>query len=150
LFVPVPTQALRLGKARRGDGNRAWSAGAGPSALATGLVEVAWILAQLRRRCPTTKAHLDWSGFAGESGGLFLWEAFVSAGAKAATHVDDATIAASAFRDALPDPSTANAVRVERSELGAGRSPTPRTLRLVWLGIFLRAWLDLLAALARS
>jgi hypothetical protein len=43
----------------------------------------------------------------------FLWEAFVSGGAKAATHVDDAQIAATAFRDSLPNPLTANAVEAQ-------------------------------------
>lgn len=127
LFVPVPTQALRLGKARRGEQDRAWSAGAGAAALATGLVEVAWILAEMRRHCPSTKAHLDWSSFADAGSGLFLWEAFVSGSAKAGTHVDEAAIAVSTFRDALPDPSAANAVGAERplSLLGAA---------LIWSG----------------
>lgn len=137
LFVPVPTQPLRLGKARSGDGNRSWSAGAGAAAMATGLVEVAWILSELRCRCPRSKAHLDWTTFAGAGRGLFLWEAFVSAGAKATTHVDDATIAVGTFRDALPDPSAANAVRAERplSLLGAA---------LIWSG-----WIDDLDLLHR-
>jgi uracil-DNA glycosylase len=34
--------------------------------------------------------------------------------AKATTHVDDATVAVTAFRNALPDPTTANAVTAER------------------------------------
>jgi len=33
------------------------------------------------------------------SGGLFLWEAFVTGRAKAPTHIDDAGAAVSAFRD---------------------------------------------------
>src|SRR4051812_10849525 len=37
LFVPVPTDEMKLGSARDGEGNRAWSAGAGTGALATGL-----------------------------------------------------------------------------------------------------------------
>jgi hypothetical protein len=114
LFVGVPTQPLRLGTARRGEGNRSWSAGAGAGALATGLVEVAWILSELRHRCPGTEAHVDWSRFARAGKGVFLWEAFVSADAKAATHVDDATIAFRTFREALPDPNAANAVGAER------------------------------------
>src|SRR4051794_5118017 len=39
LYVPVPADPQRLGKARVGEGNRAWSAGAGTGALATRLVE---------------------------------------------------------------------------------------------------------------
>jgi hypothetical protein len=109
LYVPVPENPLELGKARLGEGNRSWSAGVGAGALATGLVEVAWILRALRKRAADTAIHLDWTEFKA-AGGLFLWEAFVTDRAKAATHVDDATVAASAFLDALPDPEQRNAV----------------------------------------
>jgi hypothetical protein len=53
--------------------------------------------------------------------GLFLWEAFVTAEAKAATHVDDATVAVAAFGDCLPDPRAMSTVSAERplSLLGA-------------------------------
>jgi hypothetical protein len=127
LFVPVPEEPLRLGAARRGEGNRSWSAGAGASALASGIVEVAWILRALRRRLPAASAYLDWHAFVAAGNGLFLWEAFVSAGAKARTHVDDATVAVAAFGEALADPIAANAVAAERplSLLGAA---------LVWSG----------------
>ncbi|MGE5434467.1 MAG: hypothetical protein ACM3S3_06740, partial [Candidatus Doudnabacteria bacterium] len=114
LFVPVPEQALGLGMARTGEKNRSWSAGAGAGAMATGIVQVAWILSELRRRSPDTTTHLDWAELRQTSHGLFLWEAFVTDRAKAATHVDDATVAVTAFRNALPDPTTANAVTAER------------------------------------
>jgi len=121
LFVPVPKQPLRLGMARPGERNRSWSAGAGAGAMATGIVQVAWILSELRRRQPAAKPHLDWAEFAAAGRGLFVWEAFVTASAKAATHVDDATIAVATFRDCLPDPTARNAVTAERplSLLGA-------------------------------
>lgn len=121
LFVPVPEEPLRLGKARGGEHNRSWSAGAGSGALATGIVEVAWILEQLRRLQPQAFTYLDWEGFASAGAGIFLWEAFVSDRAKAATHVDDAAVAVAAFREALPDPTAANAVTADRplSLLGA-------------------------------
>jgi hypothetical protein len=121
LFVPIPEQPLRLGTARPGEKNRSWSAGAGAGAMATGIVEVAWILSELRRGLPDTRAYLDWADFTAAGTGLFLWEAFVTDRAKAATHVDDATVAVAAFRDALPDVTTANAVTAERplSLLGA-------------------------------
>jgi uracil-DNA glycosylase len=109
LYVPVPENPLELGKARAGEGNRSWSAGAGSGALATGLVEVAWILRALREQVGDTVIHLDWKEFK-DVGGLFLWEAFVSDRAKAATHIDDATAAVSAFLDALPNPEARNAV----------------------------------------
>ncbi len=54
------------------------------------------------------------TGFAAAERGLFLWEAFVTANAKAATHVDDATVAVSCFTAALPDPRSASTVSAER------------------------------------
>jgi hypothetical protein len=106
--------------ARPGEGNRSWSAGAGAGAMATGIVEVAWILSELRRRRPNATPYLDWAEFAAAGGGLFVWEAFVTADAKATTHVDDATVAVAAFRDCLPDPTAGNAVTAERPlSLGA-------------------------------
>jgi hypothetical protein len=121
LYVPVPEQPLRLGTARIGEGNRSWSAGAGAGAMATGAVQVAWILDQLRRRAPNAKPFLDWNPFTHAGHALFLWEAFVTDRAKAATHVDDAIIAATAFRNAFPDVTGANAVTADRplSLLGA-------------------------------
>ena len=106
---------MRLTAARRGDGSRAWSAGAGTGALATGLVEVCWILREVRRELGREVAcHLDWRTFS-EGGGLFVWEAFVSGGAKPQVegnrHAADAMAAVEAFVDALPDPTAANAVQ---------------------------------------
>jgi uracil-DNA glycosylase len=127
LFVPVPEQALRLGAARPGEGNRSWSAGAGAGAMATGVAEIAWILAELRGRCPAAKPYLGWEDLVRASGDLFLWEAFVTKHAKGPTHVDDASVAVAAFRDALPDPGETSAVTAERplSLLGAA---------LIWSG----------------
>lgn len=121
LYVPVPGEPLKLGAARVGEGNRSWSAGAGAGALATGLVQVAWILSELRERMPEAMPYLDWEQFMAAGEGLFLWEAFVTDRAKATTHVDDATVAVAAFRRALPDPAEANAVTADRplSLLGA-------------------------------
>jgi hypothetical protein len=114
LFVPLREDPMRLTAARRGDGSRAWSAGAGTGALATGLVEVAWILREVRRELRREVAcHLDWRTF-GAGGGLFLWEAFVSGGAKPQVegnpHAADAMVAVEAFVDALPDPTSMNAI----------------------------------------
>src|SRR5205823_2592653 len=54
LYLPVPAEPLLLGRARVGEANRSWSAGAGAGALATGAVQVAWILAALHERTPET------------------------------------------------------------------------------------------------
>jgi hypothetical protein len=113
LFVPVPHDPIRLGRARLGEGSRPWSAGAGSGAMATGVVQVAWVLARLRERCPTERLFLDWTSFQAADTSLFLWEAFVSAEAKGTSHVGDATIAVECFADALPDPTTGNALAAE-------------------------------------
>jgi hypothetical protein len=53
---------------------------AGAGALATGIVEVAWVLNQLRRRLPEAKAHLEWERFTADGSGLFLWEGSLPSG----------------------------------------------------------------------
>ena len=113
LFVPVPEDPFLLGAARPGEGNRPFSGGPGTAALVTGLVQTAWILRLLRQRCPAAVAFLDWDEFTGAGRGLYLWEAFVTGKAKAASHVDDALIAATTFRDSLPNPPDTNAVEAE-------------------------------------
>ena len=44
LFVPMRENPVFVNSSRKGEGNRSWSAGAGTGALATGLVEVLWVL----------------------------------------------------------------------------------------------------------
>jgi hypothetical protein len=55
LSVPVPATLdggwRDLGRARAGEGNRSWSAGAGTGALATGLVQLSWLLGYIRQHC---------------------------------------------------------------------------------------------------
>lgn len=114
LFIPVPVDQLALGRARPGDGNRSWSAGAGTGALATGLVQAAWVLEALRTRNPDEHLWLDWAAFSAMGRGLLLWEAFVTSAAKGVTHVDDAAIAVAAFTSALPDPRKSSTISAER------------------------------------
>lgn len=111
LFVPVRSDPHRLTRARKGEGNRPWSAGAGAGALATGLVEIIWILSRLRKRVdPRTIVTLSWEQFMQTPNGLFLWEAFVSKDAKTDSHHGDAGVAVEAFCRALPDPTQVNAI----------------------------------------
>jgi len=71
MFVPVPDNALDLGKARAFEEGRPWSAGAGVSALGTGLVQACWILREIHRRSDVqVRAFLDWSSFLSAGGGL--------------------------------------------------------------------------------
>ena len=54
LSVPVPTAdregGRELGRARTGEQNRPWSAGAGAGTLATGLVQLTWLAGYLADR----------------------------------------------------------------------------------------------------
>lgn len=113
LFVPVPDEEMALGRARVGEGNRSWSAGAGTGALATGLVQYAWVLRALRQSRPTDDLFFDWPSFVAARRGLFIWEAFVSAESKGDSHQDDAAIAVAAFERSLPDPTSSTAVTAE-------------------------------------
>ncbi|MBW3565424.1 MAG: hypothetical protein KY459_11920 [Acidobacteria bacterium] len=112
LFIPLRDDPMMLNRARNGEGNRAWCAGAGSGALATGIVQVSWALRAIRQRIgPRVDAFLSWTEFRESETGLFLWEAFVSRDAKADTHEGDAAIAVDAFIRALPHPDAANAIR---------------------------------------
>lgn len=135
LFVPVSESDKLLGTALTGEGNRSWSAGAGTGALATGLVHMAWVLAEIRHVCSNASMHLGWDEFARAEGGRLIWEAFVTAAAKGASHVDDATIAVEAFLAALPDTRSASAISGERPLSLAGAAA-------VWSG-----WLNSSSAL---
>ena len=111
LFVPLSQDELFLTSARPGEGSRPWSAGAGCGSLTTGLVQVAWVLQEIRQQVVReTRAHLSWDDFATSGSGLFVWEAFVSGKAKGDSHTADAMAGAMAFVNSLPDPHRANAV----------------------------------------
>ena len=98
MSVPVPDgqpDAWRtLGKARNGEGNRPWSAGAGAAALATGLAQGAWMLRQLAVMVPglvVTTRPRSW-----QHGGaqLLLAEALTAAGSRLPAGQDAADAAA--------------------------------------------------------
>jgi hypothetical protein len=112
LFVPLAEDERQLTSARPGEGSRAWSAGAGCGALATGLVEVAWVLQSIRNQLKLpAKSFLSWQDFCTQNkSGLFLWEAFVSGAAKQTSHIADAEAGAKAFSLALPSPHKVNAI----------------------------------------
>lgn len=115
LYVPVPADASLLGKSRKGDANRSWSAAAGSGAMATGIVQAAWTLRALRREIPAARAHLRWTDFVSAGQGLFLWEAFVTGPAKAKdlSHHGDAAVAVERFCKLLPDPTRADEVSAD-------------------------------------
>jgi hypothetical protein len=115
LFAPVPLESGDLGKARPSDKDApAWCSGIGASVLATGLVQVAWLLRRLHERVAAVPVHFRWDRFADRQSGLLLWEAFVTAGAKGETDEEDAAIGVEAFCAQLPTPGDADADETER------------------------------------
>jgi hypothetical protein len=115
LFVPITPDARFLTCARPGEGNRAWCAGGGAGALATGLTETVWILDRIKKAAPpSSRAFLIWKEFVVAASGLFLWEAFVTSKAKRGAHHDDAEAAVTCFRSCLPDVDAHNAVTGDR------------------------------------
>lgn len=114
LFLPIPEDPLHLTSARKGEGDRSWSAGAGCGALATGLTETAWILDRVKELSEVDiKGTFDWNEFINKSLNLFIWEAFVSKESKAQTHSGDAEVAVKTFIKEYPDVVQANAVTAE-------------------------------------
>lgn len=106
LFVPIAEQPANLSRARKGEGNRPWSASAGAQVLAIGIPQVNWLLARIRGLVGgPTQATMNWAEFLEGRAALFLWEAFVSREAKAKSHHDDAALAVAAFTRALPNPT---------------------------------------------
>lgn len=122
LFIPLTDDPERLTSARDGEGNRAWSAGAGAASLATGLSETVWVLTRIQQQLLAyTPIHIRWSPFQRSNVGLFLWEAFVTGDFKAGTHIGDAELAVNQFYKYLRNPETHNAIKSSsvRSLIGA-------------------------------
>lgn len=119
-WVPIRDCPEELTSARRGEVigglSRPWSAGAGLGSLGTGLTQIPWILEKIRVKSPEeAKAFLDWDSYQKSEGSLFIWEAFVSGGAKSGSDtkdqdIGDARVAVSAFVKALPSLRTPDTV----------------------------------------
>ena len=131
LWVPVRNKPEDLTRARGGEGNRAYSVGAGAGSLVTGLTEVAWILQRVRQAVQDVEAFLDWGAFERARGGLFLWEAMVTGKGKTESHESDAKAAVDAFCRALPDPPSRDALEA-----------TSRTRSLIGAALLWAGWSD--------
>ncbi len=87
LSVPVPDPSgdgwKDLGRARAGEGNRSWSAGAGTGALATGLVQLTWVLGYFREHARVAPSVTTQVGtFAAARADLLIAEAMVTGDGK--------------------------------------------------------------------
>jgi hypothetical protein len=138
LFVPITEDPRGLTAARPGEGDRAWSAGAGAGSLVTGLTETVWILDRVRRHVAVpVQTTTSWDECRESTTAvLFVWEAFVTKDAKADTHHGDAELGVRSFVDALPEPMSRNAVRCAcpvRSLIGAAVLQSGLSSDLDWL-----------------
>jgi len=103
IFLPVPRDSNQIASKRLFEEDRPWSAGAGAAAMATGIVEIVWILDNIRKNLGSpVSPFLSWPSFRAASAGMFLWEAFVTkqpAEKKLVgnPHVEDATRALREF-----------------------------------------------------
>lgn len=116
LVVPVTEASSDLGRARPCDkGRTAWSQSAGASVMATGLVQLAWVLHQTHSSI-AAPIYLNWNRFSADRTGLFIWEAFVNGPDKdpQGSHEADALIGVRAFCDQLPNPGDPRAHEIER------------------------------------
>lgn len=121
MSVPVPDGQpgawRKLGKARDGEGNRPWSAGAGAAVLATGLAQGAWMLRQLTLTVPGLAATTQPRSWPRGGAPLLLAEAFITAAGKpgplpAGQDAADAAAAGLALAEMLNGPGPlASAVR---------------------------------------
>ena len=103
---------LTLGQARQGEStggrSRPWSAGAGSGALATGIVQMAWILERVGAAVPGLTCTTRPASWLDGATDLFLWEAFVSGTGKpvpagTSQHAADAGTAADTFATRLAE-----------------------------------------------
>lgn len=109
LFVPMPDDSDALNRQRTGERGRPWCAGAGTGALAMGAQQATWLLSQIARSAQGRPlVTVDCDEFA-RTGGLLLWEAFVSAAGKDRSaldpHIDDARRAVRECRSRLSGPA---------------------------------------------
>ena len=114
MSVPIPDAQPdawhELGKARRGERNRPWSAGAGAGALATGLAQGTWMLRQLAITVPRLVATTQPETWRRGAAQLLLAEAFITASGKpepppAGQHAADAVAAGLALVEILDSPA---------------------------------------------
>ena len=126
MFVPMREEPESLTEARRGEGNRAFSARGGATALVTSTVVAPYVLRRLREDVRDAAATLDWRDWPGDRAGpkqMLLFEAFVTNQNrnKDNRHVEDAKLAAEEIYSKLKRKRNKSDVKVDKcfSILGA-------------------------------
>jgi hypothetical protein len=78
LYVPRRADPMAMTRARMQETGVNWCGGPGGSVLATGLVQVNWVLRQLRHASHALVGTTRWAEFCSGGANLFLWEAFIT------------------------------------------------------------------------
>lgn len=94
LFVPLRTDLMLATKARKGEGRRPWSAGAGAQVLAMNMPIMAYLFKGIGAACPDVSWHLNEQTFTAQQGHIMIFEALVSGADKGTSHINDAQIMA--------------------------------------------------------
>jgi hypothetical protein len=105
MFVPLHQESLNLTRGRHGEGDRAFTASGGSTALTSALVIVPYILRQLRASLPKATVTFDWTEIPSVRQQLILFEAFVTHQHPTDTdpHIRDAKLAVAKFHVGLRD-----------------------------------------------
>jgi hypothetical protein len=78
LYVPRRQDPIALTRRRLGEVGVNWCGGPGGAVLATGLVQVAWLLERLAQRVPQLRGTTRWAEFEQGAAMVWIWEAFVT------------------------------------------------------------------------
>ena len=92
LFVPLRSDLMEATRARKGEGRRSWSAGAGAQVLTMNLPIMTYIFKHLYALKPDIFYFLNEHGFFAQSGQVMIFEALVSGADKGKSHINDAQI----------------------------------------------------------
>lgn len=94
LFVPLRQDLMLATKARKGEGRRPWSAGAGAQVLAMNLPIMIYIFNAIKLICADISFCLNEETFKAQPKQIMLFEALVSGADKGSSHINDAQIMA--------------------------------------------------------
>lgn len=92
LFVPLRPDLLLATKARKGEGRRPWSAGAGAQVLAMNLPIMIYLMEGLKSLNIDIEYFVNEDGFKGAINQIMFFEALVSGQDKGTSHIHDAQI----------------------------------------------------------
>lgn len=94
LFVPLREDLILATKARKGEGRRPWSAGAGAQVLAMNLPIMTYLFRHIVAELSDINFIINPQDFSGKPGEILIFEALVSGADKGESHIHDAQIMA--------------------------------------------------------